>query len=311
MNAWSALFKREWLEHRQAYLLAPLILLGVVVLFLATSLSLGSTGVRVSSTTQSDGQTSNFEHIGSLSDLLALSLEGRQLSEPELTQLLDQITSAVALPFNYLFLVILVFVLTGSLFEDRRDRTVLFWKSLPVSDLKSVLSKLIHGMWIAPLVTIAAIVVAQIAVLLMVTSHLGDNPTTSASNVWLNSNLVFSTLELMGCYVIAGLWSLPLYSWILLVSATVRQLPLVWVLLTPLLLIYVESIVVGTSYLKTGIMTHLPIHVLPRAASSDTAGRDFGSVLDLFTTPDMWIGLLVGAALLYAAVEIRRRNNEI
>src|SRR5204863_7376338 len=65
-----------------------------------------------------------------------------------------------------------VFYSLDALYGERRDRSILFWKSLPVSDLTTVLSKAITPVVILPLVTFATAVGTQTVMLLVATAVL-------------------------------------------------------------------------------------------------------------------------------------------
>ena len=135
----------------------------------------------------------------------------------------------------------------GALHDDRKDRTVLFWKSVPVTDVETVLSKLITAVWVAPAATIAMILAAQVFLLTVISGLVATRETLSIWPIWANSGLFTGLVELLVGYLIQGLWALPLYGWLLFISAAVNRLPFLWALLAPAALVALEALVGLTS----------------------------------------------------------------
>src|SRR6266513_6275590 len=78
-----------------------------------------------------------------------------------------------------------VFYCLDALHGERRDRSILFWKSLPVSDLTTVLSKASIPLVVLPLLTFAIIVATQFVMLVwssvLLITH-GMNPGSTWTN---------------------------------------------------------------------------------------------------------------------------------
>ena len=170
MRTWLNLLRREWWEHRSGFLWTPVATAALVILASALALSLVSgTDTQFSySTQQQSGANSAsdaFEWRGSLLQMLDFS----SWSASVLSERAAQFRALIAQPFVLGHFLVAVFVLLGGLHDDRRDRSVLFWKSMPVSDLETVTSKLVFAVWVAPLVAIAAILTAQAGSLLLLT----------------------------------------------------------------------------------------------------------------------------------------------
>src|SRR5437867_8784109 len=88
-----------------------------------------------------------------------------------------------------------VFYCLDSLHGERRDRSILFWKSLPVSDLTTLLSKVTIPLAVLPLVTFAIVVVTQFIMLLISTAALLSSGL--AATTWANFNLFHQSLILL------------------------------------------------------------------------------------------------------------------
>ena len=140
-----------------------------------------------------------------------------------------------------------VFYCLDALHGERRDRSILFWKSLPVSDLTTVLSKAIIPLVILPLVTFAIIVCVQLIMLLMtgvvLLAH-GMSPATT----WAHVPLFQNWLMLLYGLVAIALWHAPIYGWLLLVSGWARRATFLWAVLPFIAIEILEKIAFNTSY---------------------------------------------------------------
>jgi len=203
-----------------------------------------------------------------------------------------------------------VFYCLDALHGERRDRSILFWKSLPVSDLTTVLSKATIPMVILPLVSFAIIVITHLIMLLMSSAVLifhGVNPATT----WAHFPVFQNWLVLLYGLVAIALWHAPIYGWALLISGWVRRATFLWAVL-PLLAIGVfEKITFGTSHFGSFVKHRLMGFA---AEAFDFQGRSkpmIDSLIQLtpgryLSTPGLWIGLAFAAAFIAAAVRLRR-----
>ena len=118
------------------------------------------------------------------------------------------------------------FYCLDALHGERRDRTILFWKSLPVSDSTTVLSKLFVPMVILPVVTFVIVIVTQFIMLLISTAVL--LPSGLAGSTW--RLLPWPRLSLILFYglVTSALWEAPVFAWLLLVSSWAKRATFLW-----------------------------------------------------------------------------------
>ena len=240
-------------------------------------------------------------------------LANHEWTDEELAAHLTALRLGVAQPFHYVFFVVLVFVLLGALHDDRKDRTVLFWKSAPVTDTETVLSKLVTAIWVAPAATIAMILTVQVFLLAVISGLAATRETLSIWPVWANSGLLIGLIELLVGYLIQGLWTLPIYGWLLFVSADANRAPLLSALFVPTVLVVLEAVVGLTSATRTFILDHIAFRALPRLHSGDDghSATGLGDSIGLLTTVELWAGIATGAAFLAAAIHLRRTRNEI
>jgi ABC-2 type transport system permease protein len=199
-----------------------------------------------------------------------------------------------------------VFYCLDALHGERRDRSILFWKSLPVSDLTTLLSKATIPLAILPLVTFAIVVVTQLVMLLW-TSVLLITHGMSPGSTWTNFNLFQQSFILLYGLVAIALWHAPIYGWALLVSGWARRATFLWAVVPLLAIGFFEKITFGTAHfasmLKYRLMGFAPEAFAFNAHS--IASPQLTPVRYL-STPGLWLGLIVAAAFVVAAVRLRR-----
>jgi ABC-2 type transport system permease protein len=200
-----------------------------------------------------------------------------------------------------------------TLYGERRDRSILFWKSLPVSDLTAVLAKLTIPLVIVPAVSFVITLVTQILMLLLSSAVLLGSGVTMAE-LWGKpaSFIEISLILLYHIVLVHGLWYAPLYGWLLLVSAFAPRAPLVWAVLPPFVIYGVERIAFNSTYFL-GLLQERFLG--PNGAMA--AGKAPMGLADrlipkhFFAAPGLWIGLAVGAVFIAAAVRMRRYRGPI
>src|SRR5436189_3287459 len=140
-----------------------------------------------------------------------------------------------------------VFYCLDALHGERRDRSILFWKSLPVSDLTTLLSKATIPLAALPLVTFAIILATQVVMLLWTSVLLITHGMIPAST-WTNFNLLQQSLILLYGLVAIALWHAPIYGWALLISGWAKRATFLWAVLPVLAIGIFEKITFNTSH---------------------------------------------------------------
>jgi ABC-2 type transport system permease protein len=202
-----------------------------------------------------------------------------------------------------------LFYCLDALHGERRDRSILFWKSLPVSDRTAVLSKASIPLVILPLLTFLLVVTTQIFILLWSTAVL--LPSGLAGSTWRHVHFIQNAPILAYGLIVLALWHAPVYAWLLLVSGWARRSPLLWVVLPPAVLAAFEKVAFGSKYfgsmLKYRLMggIHRAFIFKPDGdVEAMTPGR-------FLSTPGLWIGLVLAALFLAAAAQMRRNREPI
>jgi ABC-2 type transport system permease protein len=219
-------------------------------------------------------------------------------------------------PYNFAALLIMgttfvvaIFYCLDALHGERRDRSVLFWKSLPVSDLTTVLAKASIPLVVLPLLTFAITVFTQWIMLLLSTAVLLGSG-FSVAPLWTHFPLFQMWLMLLyHLLAIHALWYAPIFAWLLLVSAWARRLAFLWAALPLLAIGVVETIAFNTSHFAA--MLGYRLSGGPEAGSFTADSMSMNPLAHLspgqfLITPGLWIGLAFAAGFLAAAVRLRR-----
>jgi ABC-2 type transport system permease protein len=209
-------------------------------------------------------------------------------------------------------LIVGIFYTLDALYGERRDRSILFWKSLPVSDLITVLSKLAIPIVILPLLSFAITIATQFIMLLMGSVILLGSGVNIAT-LWTGASFVHVSLVLLyHLLTVHGLWYAPLYGWLLLVSAWAPRAPFLWAFLPPFVISGVEKIAFNTTHFLALLQYRL---IGPgNAMAPHSATPDFMATLiptHFFSTAGLWTGLALAAVFLAAAVRLRRYQGPI
>jgi ABC-2 type transport system permease protein len=201
------------------------------------------------------------------------------------------------------------FYCLDALYGERRDRSILFWKSLPVSDSIAVLSKVSIPLIVLPIFTFAVVMLVQLIVL-VVSSIVLYGSGLDVTAYW--SNLPFSQMPTGVLYFLAALalWYAPIYAWCLLVSCWAQRAVFVWAIAPVLALVAIERTAIKSG-LFTELVTSRVVGLFSQAFSKTNEDNVIPDPLKLFSTPGLWIGLAIAAALTIAAIRLRRRRDPL
>jgi len=224
--------------------------------------------------------------------------------------------AAILLPYEIAagLIMVTVFILTvfyclEALHSERRDRSILFWKSLPVSDITTVLSKATIPCALQ-LFAFALTFVTQFIMLLLSSAVLAGSG-LSVATLWNQVAFYSTSLGLLYHLVTVHiLWYAPIYGWLLLVSAWARRAPFLWAVLPPVAIIFLEKLVFDTTYFAALLQYRFSG---PETPSFNRGSGSMGYMThfnlgNFLATPGLWMGLVVAAAFLFAAIRLRRHR---
>lgn len=292
MHVMTTLIRREFWEHRALWI-APMVVAG---LLLASSFF----GDAIPDDIRVEASEGRLEPFTPEEGLTVLAISHLVLTLPQIL----------------VMLIVLVFYLLDSLYAERKDRSILFWKSLPVSDTATVLSKLIVALLVVPL----GVYLITLVTNLLVTGVLAVRFGTASSGglvpwdtlLWLK----LQGLMLLGV-ALSALWYAPVAGYLLLVSAWARRNVFLWAALPPGLAAVLEQTTFGTDYISrfighrlAGLWRELEMHVDDGIEFSAHRVLDSISVTSFFASPHVWFGLVAAAALVYGAIRIRRHRDD-
>ena len=322
------LLRREYWEHKGGFFWAPVIASIISLAMTIMGIVLALMSVRK---LQANG---DFDIKGVKVNGLDFTGLLQRMDADDLREIGSGLDLFVMLSSTWPLLVLaftVFFYCLGTLYDDRKDRSVLFWKSMPISDTHTVLSKVTSALVTAPAIALlvcAATVVATMLVLSVVVMVSGNNPMTV---VWGPA----SPMRVMG-YLLAGLpiymlWALPTVGWLLLCSAWARSKPFLWAVMLPLfagIIVTWLSMFVSTAQQSEWFWKHvvgrLLLGTMPGidmvyrgigqpGNSLDAVMREFASVDAMLATlamPSLWIGAVVGIVMIAAAIRLRRWRDE-
>ena len=210
----------------------------------------------------------------------------------------------------------------GALHGERRDRSILFWKSLPVSDLTTVLSKASIPLVALPVTAWALTTVLQIIVLALNSAVLQASGLAAVAPGAEVQPVEMAVVLAYGLAAFTVWWS-PLYAWCLLVSGWAKRVPFLWAFVPPIGLCLIERITLGSSHLagllERRVSGAFELGFIPQpgtpgphhASGMPVIGLAQLDPLQFLASPELWIGLVAAAGLLAAAVWMRRRREPI
>jgi len=207
--------------------------------------------------------------------------------------------------------IVSVFYCADALCGERRDRSILFWKSLPVSDLTTVLSKMATPLVTIPLVTFAIVLVTHVYMLelsipVLIAHGMNPAPVVNA----------FNPLILLYGLIAISLWFAPVYAYFILMSAWARRHPFIWALVPLIIIGTLERVVFNSRHfgavLRERIMGFAPNAFVYKPTPPGHIPDVYQLTPDRFLgNPDLWIGLAFAAICIAAAVRLRRNREPI
>jgi ABC-2 type transport system permease protein len=322
MNKLPLLLKREYWEHRGGFLWTP-------IWTTASILLISLLGIITAEIFRARSEV----RFGFSLDELRHSISANDIAQAGNGLDMAQLMFAGVVCIGLFF--VLFFYLLGALYDDRRDRSVLFWKSLPVGDAETVISKVLTAMLVAPLIALVVSTIAYVAFLAIVGVWLALHGLNPLPAIWA-SHPVGMFGRLLLTVPLSALWALPTIGWLLVWSAYARSKPFLWAVLIPVLAVFINGWL-GVIALPHGehwttlktIVGRLLFSVFPGSWMSSgathftTARIRFGiddehvlhsldpsNLYTLLATPDLWIGVVTGLALTAAAIWFRGRRIE-
>jgi ABC-2 type transport system permease protein len=319
VNHYPTLLKREFWEYRGGLMWAPIWTAIVLVGFALFGWMAAEVWAH---------RASDHIHVGMDLSTFMNSISDEKVAE--LTRGFDVGLLGIGMPIRIVLFFVILSYCIGSLYNERRDRSILFWKSMPVSDTATVLSKFVTVALVAPLLAFAVTVLLQTTFLLifaLITAVHGGNPMRV---VFGPAEPLALWLKLLANVPVTALWIMPSIGWLMFASSFARSKSFLWAVVPPIML--------GVACNMTDVMQtfSLPsswiwVHVVARAFpiglrlsslhredvsvggihfNEDGPTLSWSNIGGTLADPETWIGVVVGAGLLAAAIHFRR-NREL
>ncbi len=300
-----ALIRRELWEHRAIYV-APLVIALLVSLMSIT----GQVAV------------SGFDHAVDIGILGATNL-GENERSAALTVLMISLSST----FVFAMWILTIFYSLDALYAERKDRSILFWRSIPLTDFETVFSKLLTALVVIPLITFAVIAATHLIVLLITSMWLGARGANTWHLIWSAAPFFDNWTATLAFLMALSLWLSPFVGWFLFVSAFTKRSPMLMAALPIAILPMLEGIILETSVFVDAFFVRsvkMPFfRGLDNLELLFQEGEDFSmvgdaslsllSLLDLgrfFGSPSLWLGLVVCGLFTTAAIYVRRYRDD-
>ena len=313
MNTMKWLLKRELWENKGMLFWAPVVV-GVLLILL-----IGGAGMAAI--------FNGTMHLGPDARLDSVPVEHRG----ELVRAMATSYMALSAPLFLMLSVIPFFYCLAALYDERRDRSILFWKSLPVSDVQTVLSKVLVVTVVAPVITIAVATVTSLFLLLFGATVMAIMGVNVFAALLSHPAVYLTPIQLFALLPVYALWALPTIGWLLMVSAWARSKVFLWAVGVPLLSIlaikwsdfllgfninadwFIEHVVLRVlGSLSPGAW--IPMEKLDQGSMSDNGLVAMAGVLKqswmLLGGANLWIGVIAGVAMIVAAIRLRRFRDE-
>jgi ABC-2 type transport system permease protein len=314
MKTMKWLIKREFWEHKGMVVWTPAVVAGLIILLTMSGLLLGR----------------NMAFEGSTGKL---SVELGGAARDTTIAMLADIYMAFSVPILLILGILVFFYCLGALHDDRRDRSLLFWKSLPVSDQMTVLSKVVLALVAIPLVSVLIGIALSVTIALLLGISMAMHGLNLLGPVLSSPSFYLSPLRLLGLMPVYMLWALPTVGWLLLVSSWARSKVFLWAvgapLVTAMLLAWANKIFalgMPQGWFMENVVSRLLLGVAPgnwfmhsRIDPNHLVqhGAEHVRNADLFTAswstlgnPTLWIGVAAGVAMIAGAVWLRRWREE-
>lgn len=329
------LLKREFWEHKGGFLWAPIWAGGISLVLTLMALIVGEVAARraVASGKMSLGGDVNINGL----DLSSITM---QMDNSDLNKLAGGIDISTVMSSVWPLIVlafVVFFYCLGSLYDERKDRSVLFWKSLPVSDRDTVLSKAASALLVAPAIAIGVAILCMFGFLLLVSAFVLLHNGNPIELVWGPGNPLQLAGSMLAAIPVYALWALPTVGWLLLCSAWSKSKPFLWAIMLPVFagifiswfdimnVFNLESGWFWQNIVARGLLSAVPgtwfdvVDINNAHITSSEAARQIESIHHLLSlkttysvllTPQLWIGALAGAVMIYAAIRLRRWRDE-
>ena len=303
-----ALIRRELWEHRAIYVTPAVIALVMALLTLMTLVFAGE-----------------FQRELNIAIFGAQNVAG----ETERKAILTGFFLISSQPFVLGLSVLTVFYALDSLYAERKDKSILFWRSLPVTDAETVISKLLTALVVIPAVAIIGIIATHLVNLVVTSVWVSSKGGDAGMLIWGSVPFIDNWLAMIVVLYAFAIWMSPFVGWFLFVSAWTRRSPLLVAFLPLIIIPIVEGIFLRSAHFGTAVWgraAQIPMFSgidVERIFNDENPMRLGGGIQEdiisllgyldpgkFVTSIDTWAGIVVCGLLTFAAIYVRRYRDE-
>jgi ABC-2 type transport system permease protein len=292
------LVKRELQEYKVGLIYAPFI----VAFILSLVIVLVYFGVADIKTNEFNFSTSVYENGEAVEWMRAATVDQK-------VAVIRSGLVVLGFPIAFVMIFAVLSYSLGTFFEERKDKSIIFWRSLPISDLKTVLSKVFIVVFVAPLIILPALIFLHVAALLTASIYFAVADIVPFTWIW-NAYSIVDWFRIIFSLWMQLLWSLPILAWLMLAGAYSRK-PIVAAILPLVGLIALERVVFGSAvFLATAIERIQPWSLMSSFPKQYEQLRvvEIADIPLLLATQEFWYGILISILLIGAIVYIRSRG---
>jgi ABC-2 type transport system permease protein len=314
VSTFIALLKREFWEHRGGLWSAQIWTTIVMLALMVLSILIGEAfrfrfmdGVEISSLSQMAMSHIGPSEIEEFREGLGVGLWG-----------LGMINQIV------LYFVVLFYCI-GALYDERKDRSILFWKSLPATDTQTVLSKFVTAIAVAPLLCLVAVAILHVGFIALIALYCLVHGVNALPLLWQPDVFLDTWGQMLASIPVHMVWAVPGIAWLLLASSWAKRAPFVWAVLLPVLAAVFYGMIESLLRLRlpsAWFWEHVTLRVLSAPGSLSLrpwqwdGDNPFANLVSwdklttTITSAETWIGVAIGAGLLAVAIWLRRYRDD-
>lgn len=311
--------KREMWEHNGAFIKAPIVIFVLLCVSILVAIAVGRASEFSHSyqydsheETQHEGDVREFDYhdivIGE-EDVPHSNHAASTMPFPDkdVSEGAGIINNVGYMAFSGILFFISLTYLLGCLSADRKDGSILFWKSMPVSETQNVLTKVVVASCVLPAIAWLCALAFSLVLLLVVTVLAVMSGFDGAMDiVWAEQTFIGSAWQYVGSFLAASLWRLPLVAGLLLASAYAKKTPFLVAIIPLLGSVIFEKIVFGS----TGMLSLFMSYIFPDFSTASSASSGWGDLFAVLTLMQFWVGTIIAAGMLYGVVWLRENRYE-
>ncbi|WP_286233004.1 hypothetical protein [Thalassotalea sediminis] len=286
--------QKELWEYKKIFVWLPTILATIIVLIPTFNYLLG------------DGFPINWQY--------QLDRISQQQDNALFSEIIFALMTAIFIPFLIVAFIVQLYYFTACLFDEKRDLSIVFWRSLPVPDSLTIGVKLLVGAIILPAIfmlaaTVVLLIFALVAFIACIVLSVSQN--IDLWGIWFSGDWVINLLSCWGTLLPLSLWLLPVYAWLMLMSMFAHKAPFLWATLPIAIILIIEAIIVeyfnlNVAYFATMLVDYFDF---ANAISTEYSSASSAPIKAIFSKIN--IGTLVlSACFIYATYWLRVNRNQ-